>query len=126
MISVCKTFRFEAAHHLPEHEGKCRNLHGHSYVLEVEVQGNEEDIIFANNLKEAMVIDFSSLKETIMAEFYCYDHADLNLYFNIPTAEVMVMYFVSCLKGKLPGLCRVRLYETVNSYAEWKRCSKGD
>ena len=38
-MKIGKTYSFEAAHHLPNHNGKCKNPHGHSYRLEVEVEG---------------------------------------------------------------------------------------
>ena len=38
-MRIGKLFKFEAAHRLPNHPGKCKNLHGHSYKLEVVVNG---------------------------------------------------------------------------------------
>ena len=57
MITRC--FSFEAAHQLPNHKGKCANLHGHSYKLEITVARKGEDI----DDERCMVIDFGDLKK---------------------------------------------------------------
>jgi 6-pyruvoyltetrahydropterin/6-carboxytetrahydropterin synthase len=59
MPSVTMTFRFEAAHRLLKHAGKCRHLHGHSYRAEVAVSRDEI------NPKTDMVIDFAEIKLTV-------------------------------------------------------------
>uniref|UniRef100_A0A6M3IJS2 Putative 6-Pyruvoyl tetrahydrobiopterin synthase n=1 Tax=viral metagenome TaxID=1070528 RepID=A0A6M3IJS2_9ZZZZ len=118
MISVCKTFEFEAAHWLPGYEGDCRNMHGHSYRLHVEVSGPINDAT-------GMVLDFSILKEIVRNKIISMtDHKVLNDTFPTPTAEVMVDCFSYYLKQALPVgiiLERVRLWETSSSWAEWKR-----
>jgi 6-pyruvoyltetrahydropterin/6-carboxytetrahydropterin synthase len=119
MLTVTKIFEFEAAHHLPDYDGACRNIHGHSYKLEVEVEGPP-----ANELSPSgMVYDFANLKSIVknrILDFF--DHSDLNGYVTYPTAEKLVTYIgenlVSVFKS---NLVRVRLWETSNSYAEWRR-----
>lgn len=59
-MHITKQFKFEAAHQLPHHKGKCRHLHGHSYVVEVCVSG---DIELQPVSSEGMVVDFAELKE---------------------------------------------------------------
>ena len=66
MYYLTKNFRFEAAHALVGYDGKCRNIHGHSYELQVTVKGlpiNDE-----NNPKNGMVIDFHELKGIVNEE----------------------------------------------------------
>lgn len=58
MLRIMKRFRFEASHRLRFHEGACRNLHGHSYVLEVYVEGEEQ----TEGPAKGMVVDFKALK----------------------------------------------------------------
>jgi 6-pyruvoyltetrahydropterin/6-carboxytetrahydropterin synthase len=36
---ICRSFSFDSAHQLPNHDGKCRHLHGHTYRTEVELWG---------------------------------------------------------------------------------------
>lgn len=117
LISVTKLFEFEAAHHLPNYDGACRNPHGHSYKLEVEVAGKVDEMT-------GMIIDFSDLKkavkELIINE---YDHTDLNKFYSMPTAENMAVRIFHVLKnspGGIPNIVRVRLWETSTSYAEVK------
>ena len=141
VLRITKEFRYEGAHALPGYDGKCRNIHGHSYILYVTVKGepcsNGED----NPAKEGMIIDFKVLKgiveENIIDKF---DHAlvlrhgtplaqELALeYPNIiltdfqPTSENLISYFAEVLKRELPAkveLFSLRLYETASSYVEW-------
>lgn len=122
MLTICKIFRFEAAHYLPGHKGACARLHGHSYLLQVEVEGKGIDIEEISNPEKSMIIDFSDLKNVVTKEILQqFDHSNLNDYFDMPTAEAMVLDIVGKLTFVFPGLCRVRLYETPDSYAEWKK-----
>ena len=121
ILSVTKQFRFEACHHLPHYNGKCRNLHGHSYKLEVTVSGSVvED---TENPKCGMIIDFNDIKEIVENEIIRYvDHTDLNTLYDNPTAEIMVVDFFKRIYRALPKsmkVVRVRLWETDSSYAEY-------
>ncbi len=120
---VCKTFRFEAAHRLegwpPEH--KCHNMHGHSYRVEVEIEGKV-------NPETGVVIDFG-----VIAEYWkrallpTLDHKYLNEVLGVKnsTAEYLAMWISRKFSqdmgydGKLMYVKRVRVYETEDSYAEW-------
>lgn len=85
--TLSKTFRFEAAHHLPNHAGKCREPHGHSYRVVVYVEGKVNDQ--TGESTEGMVLDFDTIKE--VWEQYLkpsLDHKDLNEQFMfVTTAE---------------------------------------
>ena len=130
MLTVTKRFEFEAAHNLPKHPGKCKQLHGHSYQLEVEIGiWNQGRILDDVDPDTGMIMDFGDLKqivqETIIERM---DHHNLNAVLAItPTAELMVMWIRAALDQVLTSrgmtdlyLARVRLWETSNSYAEWK------
>jgi len=70
---------FDAAHHLENYEGKCSNKHGHTYKVEVWIQGEEEQLD-----KAGILWDFGKLKDILNT----FDHKDLNeLYINNSTAE---------------------------------------
>ena len=60
-FSIIKEFRFEAAHLLDGHDGKCNNLHGHGYILLLEIS----QVLHQNGAKEGMVIDFGDVKTMI-------------------------------------------------------------
>jgi 6-pyruvoyltetrahydropterin/6-carboxytetrahydropterin synthase len=102
---VTRSFRFEAAHQLPWHEGKCKHLHGHSYRLEVSVEGplNEHGI----------VVDFADLKRVVKAEVIDrFDHRYLNDIVDNPTAEVLAQSIWKSLEAAGLALAAVRLWET--------------
>lgn len=140
-IRVTKEFGFESAHALWNYDGKCRNVHGHSYRLFVTVIG--DPIADEQNVKLGMVIDFGDLKkivnENIVNRFdhtlFVSDKAQIKKMLETeqmferfeqldyqPTCENFVIHFAEILKQKLPEtveLYSIRLYETPTSFAEW-------
>jgi len=78
VATITKIFRFEAAHHLPGHRGKCANPHGHSYRLEITLRGPVKDA--PNQSDDGMAMDFSDLTQIVRASVIeRLDHQDLNL-----------------------------------------------
>ena len=141
-IRITKQFSFETGHALYGYDGKCRNVHGHSYKLSVTVIGVPIDD--QNNVKFGMVIDFSDLKRIVKEEIVdVFDHATVfnkntphvelahelqNRGHNVllvdyqPTSEMMVIDFAEKIKQRLPGniqLHSLKLQETATSYAQW-------
>ena len=105
-MRVRRRFRFEAAHRLPRHPGKCRELHGHSYELVVTVDGPVEDV-------SGMVVDFSDLKKTVReAVVDRLDHRSINDVMENPTAENMAQWIWQQLNSRVSGLVEVELFET--------------
>jgi len=116
MITVTKVFEFEAAHHLPNYDGKCSKIHGHSYKLEVEV-GRKNKSTYPT-----MILDFSVLKKIVKEKIIDrLDHSYLNDIFEYPTAEAMVNWIRTELAHTELFVERIRLWETSTSYAEWRR-----
>ena len=141
-IRITKQFSFETGHALYGYDGKCKNVHGHSYKLSVTVIGTP--IIDRNNVKFGMVIDFTDLKTIVKEEIVDnFDHATV---FNEttphkelaqelisrghhvilvdyqPTSENMVIDFANKIKSRLPQnieLYSLKLQETETSFAEW-------
>ena len=122
-LSVCKTFSFAAAHSLPGYDGPCSRLHGHEWVMEVEVSGPIDPIT-------GMVLDFVKLKELVNTNIISkLDHQHLNEIYTtcLPTAENMVGNMADVLQviihdefGRTLKLERLRLYETPTSFCEWQ------
>jgi 6-pyruvoyltetrahydropterin/6-carboxytetrahydropterin synthase len=105
---VRRRFRFEAAHRLPRHAGKCRNLHGHSYELVVVVERPVDP-------HSGMAIDFADLKALVRREVVDpLDHRSVNERIDNPTAEEMTVWMWKRLQPLLPGLVEIELYETRN------------
>jgi len=106
---LAKDFYFEAAHHLINYDGKCRNIHGHSYKLRITIQGKLG--------KNGMVMDFGDLKNIVKDNVLeILDHSDLNEFVDQPTAENLCIYIWDKLKLLLP-LYEIRLWETRDSMA---------
>ncbi|MFD0977324.1 6-pyruvoyl trahydropterin synthase family protein [Salinimicrobium gaetbulicola] len=142
LIRITKKFSFETGHALYGYDGKCKNVHGHSYKLDVTVIG--EPISDKKNVKLGMVIDFGDLKKIVKQEVVdVFDHATV---FNKntphvdlakeledrghtvilvdyqPTSENMIQDFAAKIQKRLPKhikLFSLRLQETETSYAEW-------
>lgn len=92
MFILRKSFTFEAAHHLPHHDGACRRPHGHSFRLIVEVQANA---LISNGPKRDMVVDYGDISAAVkplLTEFL--DHQDLNLTLGMesPTSEAIARW----------------------------------
>ena len=105
-MRVRRRFEFEAAHHLPNHPGKCRELHGHSYGLVVHVEGPIDP-------HSGMVIDFSELKRLVREKVVSrLDHRCVNDLIDNPTAEMMAEWIWRQLIDDLPGLFEIELHET--------------
>ena len=136
MITVTKTVKFDAAHVLTNHQGLCKNLHGHTYRVDISVTQAEDDA-------SDMVIDFKDLKK-IATEIICdrFDHAfvyntksegetempavverygmrTVALPFR-STAENMARMFFEELKARISGVSSVKVWETADSWAEYR------
>lgn len=124
IVSVTKEFTFDSCHQLKAYVGPCERLHGHTYRLQVTVEGN---LSF-----NGMVMDFKDLKcmvEGLVKEPL--DHYNLNdkLWFNT-TAENMSVYFfdmlskeiltLSAKEGRYIKLKEVKLWETPTSFATYR------
>jgi len=141
-IRITKQFYFETGHALYGYDGKCRNVHGHSYKLSVTVIGSPS--ANTDDVKFGMVIDFKDLKKIVKGEIV--DKFDHSTVFNKntphvelaheldkrghsvilvdyqPTSEMMIIDFASKIKAQLPEnieLHSLKLQETGTSHAEW-------
>lgn len=138
-MKISKIFTFDASHMLDGHDGKCQNLHGHTYQLEVTVAS----ILINEGAKAGMVMDFAdlktSVKQTILEPF---DHAFLyhgnneresqiaallegwqmkTLRLNQrTTAEHLAIEMYHRLQVVGVPVCRIKLWETPTSYAEYE------
>lgn len=124
-VLVSKEFTFDSAHHLHNYEGKCKNLHGHTYKVVFGISSLTDDI--------GIAIDFGDIKKIWKDQIEIYlDHRYLNE--SLPpmntTAENIVVWIYekmadylkdSSFKTQQPRVEFVRLYETPTSYAEAKR-----
>lgn len=114
--SVTISLTFSAAHQLPEHPGKCARLHGHTYGLEVTVEGTPHE----SGPAAGMVMDFSDLRERVNRLIVDrLDHQLLNdLFQQAPTTEAVAAWVFQRLREDGLAVARVRLAEGPNSYVE--------
>ena len=132
-MKIAKEFRWEMGHRLPEHFGKCKNIHGHSYKMIVELSGEVN--------AEGMVLDFYDLKKIVNPIVEKLDHSFL-VYSGDEeiiaflekmdskkvivgfqsTVENITRYFLGEIsKNKFPSnisSLKVKVFETENVYAE--------
>ncbi len=142
IIKITKQFSFEMAHALRNYDGLCRNIHGHSYKMDITLAGHP--LHDESSPKNGMVMDFGDLKRLVNEEIISLlDHAlvlnaktDAQLvealkqnYEKIvivdfqPTTENLLNFIADKLKAKLSErvkLTRIRLRETDTSYADWE------
>ena len=135
MLKVTKTVRFDAAHLLTNHQGLCKNLHGHTYTLNITVAQ-------APDASDDMVMDFKDLKKVcedlILSRFdhaFIYDETSpveseiasvlakngmrtVALSFR-STAENLAKYFFDILHKDMQNVESVRVWETPTSVAEY-------
>lgn len=140
-IRLTKTFTFDMAHLLRGYDGACRNIHGHTYHLEVTVIGTP--LNHPGHPKDGMVMDLKELKnivkekilerfdhslvlpeldsEELIRTLASEGHKLVTLPFQ-PTCENLLLYIVETIQHELPQdvrLFSVKLYETPSSFAEW-------
>lgn len=118
---LTKTFRFEAAHSLPGHKGKCARLHGHSYKVEISVLGSIKQAPGASD--DGMVMDFDDLTHFVqLAVLERLDHQNLNDVTGIRTTAENLAHWIwnALLQEGFPEalLYRVCLWETAHGRVE--------
>jgi len=115
--SLIKRFTFEAAHQLPRMpEGhKCRRLHGHSYTIEVQVEGEVDP-------ETGIVIDYGEIAEKVAPIIKRLDHYFLNEIEGLenPTSEVLAGWLWERIKPRLPGLACIVVAETCTARCEYR------
>ena len=143
-MRITRRLEFDAGHRIPNHESRCRHLHGHRYALEVTLSG--EVIATPGSAREGMVMDFSEIRTIAQRELVDrWDHAFLAwredgavvdflatlpehrtvLFDRPPTAEHLASTAFAVLDrayrdeyGNHLRLERVRIYETPNCWAD--------
>lgn len=106
-LEIVREYRFEAAHTLVWHPGKCSRIHGHSYRVEVAIRGPLD--------QRGVVVEFGELDQLVNPAIEELDHRDLGQVIDNPTAERIAAWLFGRLVDDLPGLQWVRLWETARS-----------
>jgi len=132
-MKIAKEFHWEMGHRLPEHFGKCKNIHGHSYRMIVELEGSLN--------ADGMIMDYYDLKKIVNPVVEKLDHA-----FMVYEKDEAIVQFLESMKSKkiivefqstVENICKyilteiqeqilpsnvnklkVRIFESVDDYAE--------
>ena len=136
MIKIGKEYRWEMSHRLQFYDGLCKNIHGHSYKMIIELEGEAD--------KNGIVLDFFKIDEIVEPILKVYDHCFainrndsemrdflINNNFKIveldfnTTSENLAKHFANLLKGNFSQFANlsfltVKVYETIDAYAEVK------
>ena len=102
----------DCAHLLPGH-AQCGRLHGHTYRVEVVVEGE---------LKDGMVLDFAELKARVRAVLARYDHRDWNEFMDYPTVENICERLAAEVAEGVTFPFSIRVYE---GHAKWAETDRG-
>ncbi len=107
-------YPFCSSHVLPRHPGRCKNLHGHNYLLQVVVAGKTDPV-------SGMIMDFEDMERAVKQHVLAVlDHRHLNDVMENPTAEHIVKWCWDHLKHTLPGLDELILFETPDCCAIYR------
>lgn len=124
MWILSKTFRFEAAHRLPRHDGKCARLHGHSWQFTVKVGANA---LRRSGSKTGMAIDYGDIKAAVaplLREKLDHHYLNETTELENPTSEEIARFIYEWLEPKLPGLVAVVVNETCTSSCTYSPSSE--
>lgn len=130
MKILWRRFHFDSAHYLPDYEGRCHNLHGHRWTVDIGIEGN----VCEEGTCKGMILDFSVLKVIVNPLFELLDHNCLNNILDNPTAENIIDYLVKEIKKVLTAwlkqtggihlrLVGLKVWETPEAYIEWRENS---
>lgn len=109
---ITKKFIFDSAHKLKNYKGKCKNLHGHTYVLCVTVDGKIDK-------KSGMVMDFSEFKKVVEKRvIIILDHNYINKIIKQPTAENISVWIWNQIEKYLK-VYKIELWETPDSFVTY-------
>jgi 6-pyruvoyltetrahydropterin/6-carboxytetrahydropterin synthase len=118
-MRISQAFKFEAAHRLPNvpETHRCHRLHGHSYRVEIQLDGKVDP-------QTGFVVDFFDLEASFAKILGALDHRCLNDVPGLenPTAERIAVWIWDRIRPDLPDLCSVRVYETLDCWAEYDGC----
>ena len=119
---IVKSFRFEAAHALPNvpPQHKCSRIHGHAYRLDVHVEGPVDE-------KLGWVMDYADIRAAVAPVIDELDHRDLG---QIPglansTSENLARYVWDRVAPKLPGLKQIVVWESESNRCVYRGCPSG-
>jgi 6-pyruvoyltetrahydropterin/6-carboxytetrahydropterin synthase len=98
----------DCAHYLPGHQ-KCGNLHGHTYKIEMMIEGENTS---------GMIMDFADLKNSLRETLALYDHRSFNDFLEFPSVENICELIKTKLAERVPFAFTLRVWEGHGKWAE--------
>ena len=112
---IGKRFYIDAAHLLPNHQGKCKNLHGHTWIIDIEIEGPLDQHF-------GWVMDFKDFSEVVNSAIDHLDHQILNNFLPNPTCENLVEYIKSKLGNYYLEMVRsIKIQEGKGGWARYEK-----
>ncbi len=116
MFEIRVETNFSSAHHLLNYKGKCENMHGHNWKVEVTVRGENLD-------KSNILVDFKVLKKKVNEIIEYLDHKDLNELEEFsgvsPSSEIIAKFIFGRVKKEFKNVYKVSVFETPTSCATY-------
>lgn len=120
MFYLNKSYKFEAGHQLPHHQGKCKNAHGHSYTMELHLKS---PYVQESGPESGMVMDFDEINhivKPIIAQYLDHHWLNTSLKLENPTAELIAKWVFNKLHPQIPLLYAVTIQETASCRARYE------
>lgn len=121
-MRISRDFTFCASHILPRHPGKCGRLHGHNWVVRVELEGPVQK-------ESQFVVDYAELSDIVEPLIERWDHRHLNCFVRYPSAENLAAHLADLLRPRLSGELNqliVAVSETQKTWAVWDSANRED
>jgi 6-pyruvoyltetrahydropterin/6-carboxytetrahydropterin synthase len=115
MTTLIYWTKFDAAHWLPDYDGPCARLHGHTWKVEIEIEGPVDP-------KTGMIADFKDIKAavgSILPDHQCLNTCYLPGILRLPTAERLAEVLYRLLAPLLPGLKSLTIWESDHAAARY-------
>lgn len=116
MFEIKKQMYFSAAHHLLNYDGECENQHGHNWLVEAYVKGDNLD-------KSNILIDYKVLKKEMKKVLDLLDHKDINELEEFkgisPSSEILAKFIYGKMKETIPNISKIAVWETSTSCATY-------
>ena len=116
MFELKAEMYFSAAHHLLNYDGACENMHGHNWLVEAFVRGNELD-------KSNILVDYKVIKKNLKEVLDYLDHKDINELEEFkgisPSSEILSKFIYKKMKEKITQTSKITVWETSTNCASY-------
>jgi 6-pyruvoyltetrahydropterin/6-carboxytetrahydropterin synthase len=112
--TVCKRYKFSAAHFLPDHPSPCRNVHGHTFWVDIYASGDIQD----EGDEKGMVVEYGRITRAWEKLERHLDHRNLNELFPYPTTERLAEWILEKMFEMVSEVSYIKVWEGPNQFVE--------